>query len=82
MDADATAALRKKAIASTDDKFKFIWFKVCESIFVSKYAYIPISGIVVQFRWLMAHNGFLAISYSMSSVQLKKSFGGLHYFLF
>lgn len=42
MDADATAALRKKAVASTDDKFKFIWFKVCESIFVSKHAYIPI----------------------------------------
>ena len=65
MDADATAALRKQGVASTDDKFKFIWFKVCESIFVSKYAYVPISGIVVQFRWLMALNGFLAISYSM-----------------
>ena len=34
MDADATATLHKKAVASTDDKFKFIWFKVCESIIV------------------------------------------------
>ncbi|XP_022153158.1 alanine--tRNA ligase-like [Momordica charantia] len=32
MDADATASLHKKAVASTDDKFKFIWFKDHESV--------------------------------------------------
>ncbi|KAG7018049.1 Alanine--tRNA ligase, partial [Cucurbita argyrosperma subsp. argyrosperma] len=32
MDADATAALHKKEVASTDDKFKFIWFKDHESV--------------------------------------------------
>ncbi|XP_050943638.1 alanine--tRNA ligase-like [Cucumis melo] len=32
MDADATTALRKQGVASTDDKFKFIWFKVCERL--------------------------------------------------
>ena len=28
MDSDATAALNQKGIATTDDSFKFIWFKV------------------------------------------------------
>lgn len=28
MDADATAAINQKGIATTDDSFKFIWFKV------------------------------------------------------
>lgn len=29
MDADATAALHKKGIATTNDIFKFTWFQVC-----------------------------------------------------
>ncbi|KAA0050123.1 alanine--tRNA ligase-like [Cucumis melo var. makuwa] len=35
MDADATAALRKQGVASTDDKFKFIWFKYGNLVGVS-----------------------------------------------
>lgn len=48
MDADATASLHRKAVASTDDKFKFIWFKVCESIILSKYVYVTICETIIQ----------------------------------
>jgi len=44
MDADATAALHKKEVASTDDKFKFIWFKVCDSIIVSMETVVQFDG--------------------------------------
>ncbi|KAF3430958.1 hypothetical protein FNV43_RR25688 [Rhamnella rubrinervis] len=37
MDADATAALNQKGIATTDDSFKFIWFKDHESVIKAIY---------------------------------------------
>lgn len=33
MDADATSALHKKGVSTTDDSFKFIWFQVCMHLF-------------------------------------------------
>lgn len=33
MDADATAALRKKGVDATNDIFKYTWFQVCLQVF-------------------------------------------------
>lgn len=34
MDADATSALHRKGVATTDDSFKFIWFQVCMHLYL------------------------------------------------
>lgn len=35
LDADATAALNKSGVVTTDDSFKFTWFQVCEIVYLS-----------------------------------------------